>query len=77
VSRIAPVAARGSALGVYNTLQAFGLFCGGVIGGWLAQHMGPSSVFMLGSVLAVAWLIIAINMKNLPRRGAVPQAAAV
>lgn len=77
VSRIAPVAARGTALGVYNTLQALGLFCGGAIGGWLAQHMGPSSVFMLGSVLAVAWLIIAINMKNLPRRGAVPQAAAV
>ncbi len=77
VSRIAPTSARGTALGVYNTLQAAGLFCGGAIGGWLAQHVGPSSVFALGSVLAVAWLIIAINMKNLPRRGALPQAAAV
>lgn len=77
VSRIAPVAARGTALGVYNTLQAAGLFCGGAFGGWLAQHAGPSSVFVLGTVLAVAWLIIAINMKNLPRRGALPQAAAV
>lgn len=77
VSRIAPTSARGTALGVYNTLQAAGLFCGGAIGGWLAQHVGPSSVFALGSVLSVAWLIIAINMKNLPRRGALPQAAAV
>ena len=77
VSRIAPASARGTALGVYNTLQAAGLFCGGFLGGWLAQHAGPSSVFALGSVLAVAWLIIAVNMKNLPRRGAVPQAAAV
>ncbi len=77
VSRIAPAAARGTALGVYNTLQAAGLFCGGAVGGWLAQYAGPSSIFLLGTVLTFAWLIIAINMKNLPRRGAVPQAAAV
>jgi MFS family permease len=76
VSRLAPTAARGTALGVYNTLQAAGLFCGGALGGWLVQHVGSSSVFVLGGLLAVAWLIIAINMKNLPRRGALQQAAA-
>jgi len=77
VSRIAPAAARGAALGVYNTLQALGLFCGGALGGWLTQHAGPSSVFILGAGLTVVWLIIAVNMKNLPRRGAIKQAAAV
>jgi MFS family permease len=76
VSRLAPTAARGTALGVYNTLQAAGLFCGGALGGWLVQHVGSSSVFVLGGLLAFAWLIIAINMKNLPRRGALQQAAA-
>ncbi|HYD94261.1 MAG TPA: MFS transporter [Noviherbaspirillum sp.] len=69
VSRIAPPAAKGSALGVYNTLQALGLFCGGVIGGWLQQHLGPPSVFALGAALTVAWIIIAANMKKVPRRG--------
>lgn len=68
VSRIAPTAGRGAALGVYNTLQALGLFCGGALGGWLVQHTGPSSVFILGAVLTLAWLIIAANMKHLPRR---------
>jgi MFS family permease len=68
VSRIAPAAGRGAALGVYNTLQALGLFCGGALGGWLTQHAGPSSVFILGAVLSLGWLIIAVNMKNLPRR---------
>ncbi len=68
VSRIAPAAGRGAALGVYNTLQALGLFCGGAFGGWLVQNTGPSSVFILGAVLTLAWLIIAANMKNLPRR---------
>ncbi len=68
VSRIAPAGGRGAALGVYNTLQALGLFCGGALGGWLAQHVGPYSVFILGAVLSLGWLIIAVNMKNLPRR---------
>ncbi|HZW12986.1 MAG TPA: MFS transporter [Noviherbaspirillum sp.] len=71
VSRIAPPAAKGAALGVYNTLQALGLFCGGLLGGWLQQHIGASSVFAVGAGLTIAWLIIATSMKNLPRRGAV------
>jgi len=77
VSRIAPADGKGTALGVYNTLQALGLFCGGALGGWLTQHVGPSSVFVLGAVLTVAWLIIASNMQNLPRRGQMRQAAVV
>jgi predicted MFS family arabinose efflux permease len=75
VSRIAPPAARGAALGVYNTLQALGLSCGGIGGGWLAQHAGPASVFVLGAVLTLVWLIIAFGMRNLPRRGQIQQAA--
>lgn len=75
VSRFAPSAARGAALGVYNTLQALGLFCGGALGGWLAQNAGATSVFVLGAVLTVVWLIIALSMKNLPRRGTIQQPA--
>lgn len=75
VSRIAPPAAKGAALGVYNTLQALGLFCGGALGGWLKQHAGAYSVFILGAALTIVWLIIASNMKDLPRRGA-PSASA-
>ncbi|MGV3743122.1 MAG: MFS transporter [Burkholderiaceae bacterium] len=77
VSRIAPAAARGSAMGVYNTLQAFGLFCGAAAGGWMAQHLSASFVFLAGSILSLAWLIIASTMRNLPRRGAVQQPAAI
>ncbi|MFC7515726.1 MFS transporter [Herbaspirillum sp. GCM10030257] len=75
VSRIAPPAAKGSALGVYNTLQALGLFCGGALGGWLKQHTGTSSVFILCAGLTVVWLIIAASMRNLPRRSAVTATA--
>ena len=74
VSRIAPPAAKGAALGVYNTLQALGLFCGGAIGGWLQQHVGRSAVFALGAALTLVWIVVAANMKNMPRRGTVSQA---
>ncbi|KIF80324.1 membrane protein [Noviherbaspirillum autotrophicum] len=75
VSRIAPPSAKGAALGVYNTLQALGLACGGVVGGWLRQHVSASSVFALGAGLTIVWLIIAANMRNLPRRGAAAKTA--
>lgn len=75
VSRIAPPAARGAALGVYNTLQSLGLFCGGLVGGWLKQHVGASAVFLMGAILTIVWLIMAFNMKNLPRRGQAAPAA--
>jgi predicted MFS family arabinose efflux permease len=40
ISRIAPPHAKGTALGIYNTLQSVGLFLGGALGGWLVQHVG-------------------------------------
>ncbi len=75
VSRLAPTGSRGAALGVYNTMQAIGLFAGGAGGGLLAQHFGGAAVFSAGCLLTVGWLIIASSMKNLPsraRREAVP-----
>lgn len=68
VSRLAPAGSRGAALGVYNTMQAIGLFAGGAGGGLLVQHFGGAAVFSVGCLLTVAWLIIAASMKNLPRR---------
>jgi MFS family permease len=45
VSKIAPPEAKGTAMGVYNTSQALGLFFGGAAGGWLAQNHGFGVVF--------------------------------
>ena len=51
VSRVAPAAYKGLALGFYNTAQAAGLFTGGALGGWLASHSGANAVF----IAAAAW----------------------
>lgn len=63
VSRVAPAASRGTALGVYNTTQAFGLFVGGAAGGWLAQHWGEASVFVFGFAVVALWLGVAWGMR--------------
>ena len=63
VSRLAPVAARGTAIGVYNTTQALGLFAGGVVGGWLAEFWGSVAVFVFGMALIALWLVVAWGMR--------------
>lgn len=67
VSRTAPPAAKGAALGVYNTTQAVGLFIGGAMGGYIAQHFGDNAVFSACALLAICWMIIALSM-TFPRR---------
>jgi predicted MFS family arabinose efflux permease len=67
VSRTAPAAAKGAALGVYNTTQAMGLFVGGAAGGYIAQNFGDNAVFAACAGLALLWLVVAGSM-NFPRR---------
>lgn len=66
VSRFAPTALRGAALGGYNTLQSLGLFSGGAVGGGLATHFGASSVLgaMLG--LTLVWALASAGMREPP-----------
>ncbi len=66
ISKLAPVSAKGTAMGVYNTAQALGLFFGGVFGGWLAQHHGFQAVFIFCVVLMGAWLLASLSMQAPP-----------
>lgn len=68
VSRLAPPAAKATALGIYNTTQALGLAFGGLLGGWIKQHAGASTVFIVSALFTLIWLIIAGKMPELPRR---------
>lgn len=74
ISRIAPPQAKGKALGVYNTLQAVGLFVGGSLGGWLAKHYGGGSVFLFCGLLAACWLALVFTMHFPAQSRPVPQA---
>ncbi|MFN4325014.1 MAG: MFS transporter [Azonexus sp.] len=74
VSRTAPPAAKGAALGVYNTTQAIGLFIGGAAGGYIAQHFSDNAVFAACAGLALIWLAVAATM-NFPQRRQPAEAA--
>lgn len=66
VSKIAPAGSKGTALGVYNSFQFFGLFLGGALGGFLAQHVGSAAVFVFAAGLSAAWLMLALSMQAPP-----------
>jgi predicted MFS family arabinose efflux permease len=68
ISRIAPPNAKGAALGVYNTTQAFGLFLGGALGGWLVKNYDAGAVFLGGTAMAALWLVAAASMPPVPMR---------
>ena len=71
VSRIAPAQGRGVAIGVYNTTQTLGVFVGGALGGWVAAHFGPATVFAMCAGLGCVWLVVAGGMRAPARVGAV------
>ena len=62
VSKVAPVDAKGTAMGVYSTSQFGGAFVGGVLGGWVHQQFGLAAVFQAGALVAVVWLVLASGM---------------
>ncbi|WP_339939422.1 MFS transporter [Undibacterium luofuense] len=68
VSRLAPPAAKGAALGVYNTMQALGIAAGAASGGLLTQYVNSQAVFALCAGLTLIWLIIAASMPEIARR---------
>lgn len=64
VSKVAPVDAKGTAMGVYSTSQFAGAFVGGVLGGWVHQQYGIAAVFATGTLVGVAWLAFASGMRK-------------
>ena len=62
-SRMAPPHVRGTALGVYNTLQSLGFFTGGVAGGLLVKNFGTQALFLVCAGAMLVWLLVAWPMK--------------
>lgn len=60
VSKIAPPDLKGTAMGVYNTLQSIGLFSGGVIGSKLYGQYGHQGVLLFCVGLTLVWLLVAM-----------------
>ncbi len=62
VSKVAPVDSRGTAMGVYSTMQYLGISLGGFLGGIVLTYYKIPGIFVFCAILAGIWLLIAINM---------------
>ncbi|MES1196731.1 MAG: MFS transporter, partial [Steroidobacter sp.] len=59
LSRAAPLADRGAALGVFATLQSLATFSGALLGGQVATRFGYGNVFWLSAGMGLIWACVA------------------
>ncbi|MCW5602379.1 MAG: MFS transporter [Nitrosomonas sp.] len=63
ISKIAPVGAKGTAIGVYSSTQFLGAFVGASVGGYFFQHYGIYAIAAFCALLLLVWLYLAATMK--------------
>lgn len=63
MSKLSPLANKGTAMGVYSSAQFIGAFIGGASGGLIYSKLGLSGVFIAGAVITVIWLIVILPMR--------------
>lgn len=64
ISKTAPLAAKGTAMGVYSSVQFFGAFAGATAGGFIMQYFGGNAVLIFAIVLLALWLLVASSMQS-------------
>lgn len=64
ISKISPVGIKGTAIGVYSSIQFLGAFTGATAGGYLYEHHGGSALFAFCGILLALWFVLAITMKT-------------
>jgi len=69
VSRLAPMQVRGTAMGLYNTLQSLGFFAGGWAGGSLVKSWGSPMLFLCCAAAMLVWWLVALPMQAPGRQG--------
>ena len=63
ISKIAPVGAKGTAIGIYSSTQFLGAFVGAAAGGYLFGAHGSNALYAFCGLLLIVWLILAVTMK--------------
>lgn len=63
VSRLAPAAAKGSAMGIYSSSQFLGAFVGGAGAGWLYGAIGAVGLYAVMTALCVGWAMLLLGFQ--------------
>jgi predicted MFS family arabinose efflux permease len=64
ITKAAPAGAKGTATGIYSSLQFLGIFFGGAVGGWALAAGGAGAVFGFTLAVALCWLALAATMRR-------------
>ena len=67
ISRLAPAHAKGTALGIYSSVQFLGTFVGSAAGGFAYGHWGVAGLALVTGTIVAIWLVLALGMK-IPQR---------
>jgi MFS family permease len=63
VTRIAPAAMKGTAMGLFSSAQFIGAFAGGLLGGILLGEGDYANTFMWLAAILCLWLLVALTMR--------------
>ncbi|WP_337008073.1 MFS transporter [Pantoea sp. AS142] len=66
ISKESPAGYKGTAMGLYSTSQFLGVAVGGSMGGWVFGHFDAQTVFLVGAMVAAAWLFVSMTMQEPP-----------
>lgn len=58
LSKVAPAGAKGSAMGIYSSMQFLGAFVGGSLGGWILADFDREILFVGLALLMIIWAVI-------------------
>lgn len=64
ISKEAPAASKGTAMGVYSTSQFMGAFLGGALGGVLLEQFGLTGVLWFMVAVLGIWFLVALSMPS-------------
>lgn len=67
LSRLAPAGVKGSAMGIYSSSQFMGAFCGGLVGGAIANALNEHTIFLVMACISLLWFIAALGLKPLKK----------
>lgn len=66
ISKESPAGYKGTAMGIYSTSQFLGVAIGGSLGGWIDGLFDSQTVFLMGALLAMVWLLVSSTMTEPP-----------
>ncbi|XQW84633.1 MFS transporter [Thalassotalea piscium] len=67
LSRLAPAGVKGSAMGIYSSSQFMGAFCGGIMGGAIANAFNAHLIFLVMAGMSLIWFVAAMGLKPLKK----------